>query len=164
MPTTGEQLVPFPRHSMTSLQLTQTPRLTNVASMSAIPVTFLEVHYDFWVAYLLAASALGLCLLLFAIWASKLGKVHGLSRTTSCLANSPHPKVKVVPQGTVLPQAARALTCAARNGFKLEHAKSSYQETHYGRAVPWSDQLVEELGRGLIACRVMYVGHCMGAV
>lgn len=56
--------------------------------MSAIPVTFLEVHYDFWVAYLLAASALGLCLLLFAIWASKLGRVHGLSRTASCLANA----------------------------------------------------------------------------
>jgi proton-dependent oligopeptide transporter, POT family len=127
--------------------------------MSAIPVTFLEVHYDFWVAYLLAASALGLCLLLFAIWASKLGR---------CMASPPLHHVwltwytqqaKVVPQGTVLPQAARALTCAARNGFKLENAKSSYQETHHGRTVPWSDQLVEELGRGLIACRVMYVGH-----
>ena len=127
--------------------------------MSAIPVTFLEVHYDFWVAYLLAASALGLCLLLFAIWASKLG---------GCMTSlPPHyvwltrdtQQVKVVPQGTVLPQAVRALTCAAKNGFKLENAKSSYQETHHGRTVPWSDQLVEELGRGLIACRVMYVGH-----
>jgi POT family proton-dependent oligopeptide transporter len=64
-------------------------------------------------------------------------------------------QVKIVPQGSVLPQAARALTCAARSGFKLKHAKSSYQETHYGRTVSWTDQLVEELGRGLIACRVM---------
>lgn len=109
---------------------------TNVASMSSIPVTFLEVHFDFWVAYLLATSALGLCLLLFALWARKL--------------------VKIVPQGSVLPQAARVLTCAAKSGFKLENAKLSYQETHYGRVVPWSDQLVEELGRGLIACRVIF--------
>jgi POT family proton-dependent oligopeptide transporter len=61
-----------------------------------------------------------------------------------------------VPQGSVLPQAARALTCAARNGFKLKRAKQSYQKTHFGRTVPWSDQLVDELGRGLIACRVIF--------
>jgi POT family proton-dependent oligopeptide transporter len=127
--------------------------------MSAIPVTFLEVHYDFWVAYLLAASALGLCLLLFAIWASKLGRYMALPALRHVWLTRHIQKVKVVPQGTVLPQAARALTCAARNGFNLENAKSSYQETYHGRAVPWSDQLVEELGRGLIACRVMYVGH-----
>ncbi|KAK4448499.1 POT family-domain-containing protein [Podospora aff. communis PSN243] len=109
---------------------------TNVASLSSIPVTFLEFHFDFWVAYLLAASALAFCLLLFLLWAGKL--------------------VKIVPQGSVLPQAARALTCAARNGFKLERAKQSYQKTHFGRTVPWSDRLVDELGRGLIACRVIF--------
>jgi proton-dependent oligopeptide transporter, POT family len=66
-------------------------------------------------------------------------------------------QVKIVPQGSVLPQAARVLAYAARAGFKLEHAKPSYQEFHHQRTVPWSDRLVNELGRGLIACRVMCV-------
>jgi len=47
---------------------------TNVASMSSIPVTFLEWHHEFWSAYLLAASALAISIVLFVIWAPKLGK------------------------------------------------------------------------------------------
>lgn len=64
-------------------------------------------------------------------------------------------KVKIVPRNSILPQAVWALVLAARSGFKLEHTKPSYQETHYQRSVPWSDRLVEELGRGLIVCRIM---------
>lgn len=65
--------------------------------------------------------------------------------------------VKVSPQGNVLPKAAKTMGCAARSGFKLDHAKPSYQESHYGKTVPWSDNFVDEMKRGLIACRVMYV-------
>lgn len=64
-------------------------------------------------------------------------------------------QVKIVPRDSILPQAARALVLAARSGFRLERAKASYQETHYRRSVPWSDGLIDELGRGLIVCRIV---------
>lgn len=47
-------------------------RFTNVASLSSIPVTFLEFHYDFWAAYLLTTVALCVSILLFIIWSKKL--------------------------------------------------------------------------------------------
>lgn len=64
-------------------------------------------------------------------------------------------QVKIVPRNSMLPQAARALVLAARSGFRLDHAKASYQETHYQISVPWLDQLIDELSRGLIVCRIM---------
>jgi POT family proton-dependent oligopeptide transporter len=63
--------------------------------------------------------------------------------------------VKVVPQENILPKAVRALTIAARNGFNLDHAKNSYQIENHGRSVPWEDGFIDELKRGLVACRVM---------
>jgi POT family proton-dependent oligopeptide transporter len=113
-------------------------RFTNIASLSSIPVTYLEREYGFWQAYLLATVALAVGSLFFVFW-----------RATF---------VKVEPQGNVLPKAGKTLLCAARNGFKLEHAKNSYQESEFGRSVGWSDEFVEEIRTGLIACRVMY-GH-----
>ncbi|KFA71722.1 hypothetical protein S40288_10106 [Stachybotrys chartarum IBT 40288] len=110
-------------------------RLTNVASLSAIPITILEFRFDFWPAYLLGTSTLCLSIILFVLWAGKL--------------------VKIVPHGSILPQAARALVLAAKNGFRLERAKPTYQKTHYQRLVPWSDQLIDELSRGLIVCRII---------
>lgn len=65
--------------------------------------------------------------------------------------------VKVEPQGNNLPQAAKVVLCAMRSGWKLENAKQSYQIVHSGDTVPWSDKFVDELNRGLLACRVMYV-------
>ncbi|KAK3997948.1 putative peptide transporter [Cladorrhinum sp. PSN332] len=109
---------------------------TNIASMSSIPVTFLEWHHEFWSAYLLAASALVISMVLFVLWSPKL--------------------VKVTPQGNVLPKAVRTLMCAAKSGFKLDHAKQSYQRTHYNREVTWSDTFVEEMKKGLVACRVIF--------
>lgn len=51
--------------------------------------------------------------------------------------------------------ATKTLLCAAKNGFKLENAKASYQNSQHGKTVPWSDGFVEEMKRGLMACRVM---------
>ena len=65
--------------------------------------------------------------------------------------------VKVRPQGNNLPQAVKIALCAVRNGWKLENAKQSYQTVQYGRSVPWSDQFVDGLKRGVLACRVMCV-------
>jgi POT family proton-dependent oligopeptide transporter len=63
--------------------------------------------------------------------------------------------VRVVPQQNILPKAVNALTLAARNGFKLDHAKPQYQLATHNHAVPWDDLFIDELKRGLIACRVM---------
>jgi len=112
-------------------------RFTNIASLSSIPVTYLEREFGFWQAYLLAAVALAVGIVLFLLWGSKF--------------------VKIKPQGNVLPKAAKALRCAAKNGFKLERAKASFQEAHFGRTVPWSDEFIQEIQKGLVACRVMYV-------
>ncbi|KAI1908922.1 peptide transporter ptr2 [Ophidiomyces ophidiicola] len=109
---------------------------TNVASLSSFPVTILEKKYDFWQSYVFAVSAICVAIVLLLIWAGKL--------------------VKISPQGNILPQAARTVICASKSGFKLDHAKPSYQQTHYGRTVPWSDHFVDEMKRGFIACRVIF--------
>lgn len=44
---------------------------------------------------------------------------------------------------------------AARNGFKLDHIKQSYQTERSEAVVPWDDSFIDELKRGLIACRIM---------
>ncbi|KAI8157007.1 hypothetical protein K4K49_005986 [Colletotrichum sp. SAR 10_70] len=44
----------------------------------------------------------------------------------------------------------------ARNGFNLDHAKQSYQTEAHGTSVPWGDKFVDELRRGLLACRVIF--------
>lgn len=67
--------------------------------------------------------------------------------------------MRVEPQGNVLPRASRTIVCAAKNGFKLDHAKASYQLASVGRTVPWSDGFVEEIREGLVACKVMYASH-----
>jgi len=63
--------------------------------------------------------------------------------------------VKIAPEGNVLPRAVKTMSYAARSRFKLDHAKPSYQQTRHGRTVPWTDHFVDEMKRGLIACRVM---------
>jgi POT family proton-dependent oligopeptide transporter len=63
--------------------------------------------------------------------------------------------VKVVPHENNLPKAVKVLLMAARNGFKLDNAKPSYQMDKHGNNVPWDNRFVDELKRGLIACRVM---------
>ncbi|KAK2751173.1 peptide transporter ptr2 [Myotisia sp. PD_48] len=109
---------------------------TNVASLSSIPTTFIEKEFDFWAAYLLTAAALCISIILFVFWSGKL--------------------VRIPPQGTVLPKATKVVWCAARSGFKLERAKSSYQQAHHGRTVPWSDHFVDDMKRGVLACRVIF--------
>jgi POT family proton-dependent oligopeptide transporter len=112
-------------------------RFTNIASLSSIPVTYLEREFGFWQAYLLTTVALAVGIALYLFWGPKF--------------------VKIEPQGNVLPRTAETLSCAAKSGFNLDHAKSSYQAEKFGRIVPWSDDFVDEIKKGLVACRVMYV-------
>ncbi|KAK4124396.1 oligopeptide transporter [Parathielavia appendiculata] len=110
--------------------------LTNIASLSSIPATFLEREFDFWAAYLMAVVSLVLSLAALVMMKSKF--------------------VRIVPQQNNLPRTLSVLTIAARNGFRLDHAKPSYQLTTHNRPVPWDDTFVDELKRGLIACRVIF--------
>ncbi|KAH7132588.1 major facilitator superfamily domain-containing protein [Dendryphion nanum] len=109
---------------------------TNIASLSSIPVTYLERDYGFWQCYFLTTVALAVGLAFFVAWSTRF--------------------VRVSPQGNVLPKAAKTLVCAAKNGFKLDHAKPSYQQTKFGNTVPWTESFVEEIRKGLVACRVIF--------
>jgi POT family proton-dependent oligopeptide transporter len=55
----------------------------------------------------------------------------------------------------VLPAAIKVIVCASKNGFKMARTDPAYQREHRGNSVPWSSQFVEELCRGLRACRVL---------
>lgn len=61
------------------------------------------------------------------------------------------------PGKNCLPKAVRVLNLAARNGFNLDRAKQGYQQQSQGVDVPWDDNFVDELKKGLLACRVMCV-------
>ncbi|KAL2268417.1 hypothetical protein VTJ83DRAFT_3263 [Remersonia thermophila] len=109
---------------------------TNIASLSSIPATFLEREFGFWTAYLMAASSLVLSLVALLLLKPKFAKV--------------------TPQQNVLPKAFRVLVLSARNGFKLDRARPGYQLATHNHAVPWDDAFVDELKRGLAACRVIF--------
>ncbi|KAF9880523.1 oligopeptide transporter [Colletotrichum karsti] len=48
------------------------------------------------------------------------------------------------------------MTIAVRNGFDLDHAKQAYQLESRGKSVEWDDKFIDELKRGLLACRVIF--------
>jgi POT family proton-dependent oligopeptide transporter len=51
--------------------------------------------------------------------------------------------------------AAKVLSCAVRNGCRMERADPLYQRTQKGKEVSWSSQFVDEITRALGACRVL---------
>jgi hypothetical protein len=77
------------------------------------------------------------------------------SKIYYCFSNDPVGKLPA--QGNVLPTASKVLVCATKGKFRLDAAKPAYQAEKFGRAVSWNDSFVEEIRRGLIACRLMYV-------
>ncbi|KAF2019953.1 oligopeptide transporter [Aaosphaeria arxii CBS 175.79] len=105
--------------------------LTNIASLSSIPATFLERYVGFWTSYLMATGSLLIATALLILFGSKLGR--------NCL-----------------PQASRVLKLAALSGFKLDHTKPEYQQQVRGVQVSWDDNFVDELKKGLLACRVIF--------
>lgn len=109
----------------------------NIGSLSWFATVFLEKQYGFAGAY-----GLALGFMVIALFMLIFGK--------SWYIRIPH-------KDNVLPQAYKVLICAARNGFNLERAKPSYQQEHQQKMVPWTANLVDELTRGLRACRVLLV-------
>ncbi|KAI8942025.1 hypothetical protein NX059_000131 [Plenodomus lindquistii] len=107
----------------------------NVGSLSWFATVYIEKRYGF-------AEAYGLCLALMAI-------------AMTMLICGKNWYVKVPHKVNVLPQAAKIVTCAVRHGFRIRRADPGYQLEHHGKTVPWTSTLVDELTRGLRACRVL---------
>ncbi|KAL8996292.1 MAG: hypothetical protein Q9169_004178 [Polycauliona sp. 2 TL-2023] len=108
---------------------------TNIAALSTIVTTFLEKEVDFWAAYALCTVCLLVSIIVLILFSGRI--------------------VKVEPQGNNLPLAMKVGLCAARSGWKLDRAKQGYQTIHHDTTVPWSDRFVDEVKRGLMACRVI---------
>ena len=107
----------------------------NVGSLSWFLTVYLELHNGFTAAY-------ALCLVLMVVAAIM------LFIGQRWYIKPPH-------EGNVLPAATKIITCACRNGFKMAHAQPEYQLAHRQRTVSWTGQLVDEVTRGLKACRVL---------
>jgi POT family proton-dependent oligopeptide transporter len=70
------------------------------------------------------------------------------SYTNLQVVNPPQEADVVVP-------AARVLSCAIRNGFRMKRADPIYQHTEKGKEVSWTGQFVDEITHALGACRVL---------
>jgi len=102
----------------------------NVGSLGSVLTALMEHKVGFWSAYLLPLIAFLVALVVVV-----------LGRRTYILRR---------PQGSVILDAAKALTIAAKNGWKLDAAKPTHSPN-----VKWDDQFVNELKRALVACKVL---------
>ncbi|KAJ6617114.1 POT family-domain-containing protein [Mycena sp. CBHHK59/15] len=107
---------------------------TNFGSLSGVATTLMEKYIGFWAAFLLP-----FCFLWVALPVLILGR----------------PKfIKPPAQGTILPEAVKALWLGLRGGFKMDAALPAIQAQKHHRMVRWDDKFIQELKRGLLACRV----------
>lgn len=107
----------------------------NLGSLSWFATVYLELHTGFTPAY-------ALCLGFMVIAAIML--LFG----QKWYIKTPH-------EGNVLPAATKIIACACRNGFKMAHTQPEYQLDNCQHTVSWNSQLVNEVTRGLQACRVL---------
>ncbi|KAF1847658.1 MFS general substrate transporter [Cucurbitaria berberidis CBS 394.84] len=107
----------------------------NVGSLSWFATVYIEKRYGFAGAYGLTLGFMAIAMFMLVF-----GK--------RWFVRVPH-------KDNVLPQATRIITCAIRNGFRMKHADPEYQLEHRRKTVAWSSTLVDELTRGLRACRVL---------
>ncbi|MCJ1454623.1 peptide transporter ptr2 [Mycoblastus sanguinarius] len=107
----------------------------NVGSLSSIATTEMEKHTGYWTAFLLC-----LCLFACGIVILFAGKRFYVLRA---------------PRGSVIVHSFKAMWIGLKNKGNMEAAKPSYQE-EYGRKdkTPWNDLFIDEVKRGLVACRV----------
>lgn len=108
----------------------------NIGSLSWFATVFLEEHVGFTAVYglTLGLVAIALLMLLFG-------------RHWYILA----PRA----QETVFPEVLSILCCAAKNGCRLNHTMPEYQRSHGQCVVPWTENTVVGLKRGLLTCRVL---------
>ena len=107
----------------------------NLGSLSWFATVYLELHTGFTSAYAFCLGSMVIAATMLVVgqrWYTKM----------------PH-------EDNVLPAATKIITCACRNGFKMAHTQPEYQVTHRQHIVSWNSQLVNEVTRGLQACRVL---------
>jgi POT family proton-dependent oligopeptide transporter len=107
----------------------------NVGSLSWFATVYIESHSGFATAYGLTLGFMIVSMLMLI-----LGRQW---------------YVRVPHESNILPTAVRIVTCACKSGFKMAHTEPSWQSKHRNNAVPWTSQLVDEITRGLQACRVL---------
>ncbi|KAJ6562297.1 putative MFS peptide transporter [Mycena capillaripes] len=106
----------------------------NVGSLSGVATTVMEKYLDFWAAFLVPFCSIWVALAVLLLGRTKF--------------------VKPPAKRMVLPQAMRALWFGARGGFNMDAALPAAQVSKHQRTVPWDDNFIHELNRGLLACRV----------
>lgn len=107
----------------------------NVGSLSSIATTEMELHIDFWAAYLLP-----LCMFIVGFIVLLVGK--------NCYVQRP-------PRGSVIFHAFKAMWIGLNHKFNMDAAKPSFQNRHGSSCtIQWDDQFVLEIKRALTACRV----------
>lgn len=107
----------------------------NLGSLSAIATTEMELHIDFWAAYLLP-----LCMFIVGFVAIVVGKKFYVQRP---------------PRDSVIAHAFKAMWIGLNHRFNMDAAKPSYRDEVGGSyATPWDDQFILEIKRALVACRV----------
>ncbi|KAI1076550.1 oligopeptide transporter [Whalleya microplaca] len=109
--------------------------MINIAALATLATTSLEERIGFWAAYLLPLCFLSASIVPFVVWNGRLTKLPA--------------------QGNVLPHTAKVLILAARSRFHLTAADPLHQRLHHNRSVPWTSAFVQEIRRGLRACRVV---------
>jgi POT family proton-dependent oligopeptide transporter len=108
----------------------------NVGSLSWFGTVYIEEHYGFAWAY-----GLTLCFMVVATLLLLFGK-HWYMKASH-------------KDNVIVPQAAKIVACAVRNGCRMNHAYPDYQLEHQQKVVSWTGSMVDELTRGLRACRVL---------
>ncbi|KAH7408769.1 POT family-domain-containing protein [Phaeosphaeria sp. MPI-PUGE-AT-0046c] len=108
----------------------------NIGSLSWFGTVFVEKRYGF-------AEAYGLCLGLLTI--SLVMLIMG-KRWFMQVSHK---------DNLIVPQAAKIVACAVKNGFKMSRAYHEYQFENCNKLVSWTDSMVDELTRGLRGCRVL---------
>ncbi|KAI0387566.1 oligopeptide transporter [Hypomontagnella monticulosa] len=109
--------------------------MVNIAALATLATTSMEKNIGFWAAYLLPLCFLSASIVPFILWNGRLNKLPA--------------------QGNVLPHATKVLFLATRSGLHLTAADPSHQQSHHNRSVPWTSAFVQEIRRGLRACRVL---------
>jgi POT family proton-dependent oligopeptide transporter len=157
LPKTGERVIVDPQTTISNIYMIFYNVLC-VGCLSGIPATYIELQVGFWAAYLVPFCAFWIAVAALVIGRKKYGKLNSVDppyfawkytdMRAAVVRNTPQP---------VLGKALKALGIAIRNGFKMDAAKPSYQ-AQLGRStsrITWDDKFVDELKRGLYACRVL---------
>lgn len=108
----------------------------NIGSLSWFGTVYIEKKLGFAEAYGLTLGLMVICLLMLLFGR----KYYVRSRHHD---------------NPILPQAAKIIMCAIKHGFRMKRTQPVHQLEHHCRIVSWSGNMVDELTKGLRACRVL---------